>query len=174
MFNMRIDEARLMNDLINGAKELLRDCAEQFQRYVEEELPRNDTTAPDAWKQEIIDNIDIQNIAVTGSVVSADLGLFYTELYQRVRAGVIDQGMKGVPMHEPNKIVWSNGPKSGDHLIPPLRPTKSKDAAYEIPQFYHEGTDFWANAVRRLETYFDLRFEFFQEDFNLEDYIIMT
>lgn len=173
MFNMRIDEARLTNDLINGAKELLRDCAEQFQRYVEEELPRNDTTAPDAWKQEIIDNIDIQNIAVTGSVVSADLGLFYTELYQRVRAGVIDQGMAGIPRHEPFKEVWSNGPTSGSHLMPP-RVTSSGKAAFDIPQFYHSGTQFWANAVRRLETYFNLRFAFFKEDFNLEDYIIMT
>lgn len=100
-------------------------------------MPLDHTTAPNEWKQEIIDNIDVQNIAAGGDAITADIGLFYNQLYQRVRAGVIDQGMKGVPVHIPGNTVWTNIDVNGqrvEHLIAP--PTTSGDsAAFEMPGF---------------------------------------
>lgn len=114
---------------------------------------------PGAWKQEIISNIDIQNIVASESVVSADVGLFYTQLYQRMRAGVLDQGMTGTPYHSPGRVVWN------DDLTGLT--TSSEKGYYEIPQFYHSGTQFWANALRRLDTYFEMSVMFFSESFDI-------
>ena len=147
-----------MADLKRMAVDLLKDCAAKLKEYVRQEIPTSGT-APREWKDEIINSIDIENIVQSETSVTADVGLFYTQLYQRMRAGVLDQGMMEIPHHDPGRTVW-NDDLSG------LK-TASDRAAYDIPQFYHSGTQFWQNAIRRLDTYFELSVMFMFENFDI-------